>query len=147
MLNIVGLDDGLAPDQRQAISQSDCEIYTFCGYNILFMRVVLGVSAATKIISLISDAVCYIFVWLYLWNMHLKHVRSCQCRHSLNWFLYHRSELGRFICPHQYQSRQICILLCCVTATCIDVFNVLLTCNGIKAKWVISHDFCIQINE
>ena len=33
--NIVGLDDGLAPDQRQAITQRNCVIYTFLVINIL----------------------------------------------------------------------------------------------------------------
>ena len=33
--NIVGLDDGLAPDQRQAMTQRNCVIYTFLVINIL----------------------------------------------------------------------------------------------------------------
>ena len=32
MQYIVGLDDGLAPDERQAITQRNCVIYTFSGY-------------------------------------------------------------------------------------------------------------------
>ena len=35
MQNIVGLDDGLAPDQRQALTQRNCVIYTFLVINIL----------------------------------------------------------------------------------------------------------------
>ena len=37
MQNIVGLEDGFAPDQRQAISRRSCEMYTLSGYEyILF---------------------------------------------------------------------------------------------------------------
>ena len=32
MQNIVSLDDGMAPDQRQSITQRNCVIYTFSGY-------------------------------------------------------------------------------------------------------------------
>ena len=32
MQDIVGLDDGLVPDQCQAITQRNCVIYTFSGY-------------------------------------------------------------------------------------------------------------------
>ena len=35
MQNIVGLDDGLVPDQRQAITQRNCVIYTFLVMYIL----------------------------------------------------------------------------------------------------------------
>ena len=35
MQNNVGLDDGLAPDQRQAMTQRNCVIYTFLVMNIL----------------------------------------------------------------------------------------------------------------
>ena len=35
MQNIVGLDDGLAPDQRQAMTQRNCVIYTFLVIDIL----------------------------------------------------------------------------------------------------------------
>ena len=35
MQNIVDLNDGLAPDQRQAITQRNCVIYTFLAINIL----------------------------------------------------------------------------------------------------------------
>ena len=35
MQTIVGLDDGLAPDQRQATTSGNCVIYTFLVINIL----------------------------------------------------------------------------------------------------------------
>ena len=40
--NIVGLDDGLAPDQHQAMTQHNCVIYTFLVINILSFPSGLG---------------------------------------------------------------------------------------------------------
>ena len=61
MQNIVGLDDGLAPDQRQAITQRNCEIYTFSGYNNTLISEWTRLFGLLRILdNLISGAVCYI---------------------------------------------------------------------------------------
>ena len=87
MQNIVGLDDGLAPDQRQAIPQRKCGIYTFSGYKYTLISEWTRLFGLLRILdNLISGAVCY-FLYDYfciLLNIHLTHARSCSCRHTLS---------------------------------------------------------------
>ena len=60
MQNIVGLDDGLAPDQRQAITQRNCVIYTFSGYKCTLICEWIMLFGLLRILhNLISGAVCY----------------------------------------------------------------------------------------
>ena len=60
MQNIVHLDDGLAPDQRQTITQRNCVIYTFSSYKYTLISEWTGLFGLLRILdNLISDAVCY----------------------------------------------------------------------------------------
>ena len=67
MQNIVGLDDGLAPDQRQAITQRNCVIYAFSGYEYTLISEWTRLFGLLRILdNLIAGAVCY-FVRLFLY--------------------------------------------------------------------------------
>ena len=59
MQNIVGLDDGLAPDQRQAMTQRNCVIYTFLVINILISEWTRLFGLLRILDNLIAGAVCY----------------------------------------------------------------------------------------
>ena len=106
MQNIVGLDDSLAPDQRKAITQRNCVIYTFSGYEYTLISEWTRLFGRLRILdNLISGAVCY-FLYDYfciLWNIHLTHARSCSCRHSLSWVVFYAVVRSwACICPHHW---------------------------------------------
>ena len=78
MQNIVGFDDGLAPDQRQAITQRNCVIYTFSGYKYTLISEWTRLFGLLRILdNLISGAVCYfcttisVFCEIYTLRMHV----------------------------------------------------------------------------
>ena len=63
MHNIVGLDDGLAPDQCQAITQRICEIYIFSGYKYTLISEWIRLFGLFRILNnLISGAECFILL-------------------------------------------------------------------------------------
>ena len=67
MQNVVGLDDGLAPDQRQVITQRDCVIYTFSGYKYTLISEWTRLFGLLRILyNLISVAVCYFCTTIYV---------------------------------------------------------------------------------
>ena len=60
MQSIVRLDDGLAPDQHQAITQCNCLIYTFSGYGYTLISEWTRLFGLLQILdNSISGAVCY----------------------------------------------------------------------------------------
>ena len=67
MQNIVGLDDGLAPDQRQAIIQLNCMIYAFPVMNILSYPSELGYSDYYEFLMILFLCSVLFFVRLFLY--------------------------------------------------------------------------------
>ena len=67
-----------------------CDIY-ISGYKYTLISEWTRLFGLLRILdNLISGAVCY-FLYDYfciLWNIHLTHVRSCSCRHSLSWVVF-----------------------------------------------------------
>ena len=58
--NIVGLDDGLGPAQRPAITQRNCVIYTLSDYKYTLISERTRLFGLLRILdNLISGAVCY----------------------------------------------------------------------------------------
>ena len=103
--NIVGLDDGLAPDQRQAITQRNCVIYTFSGYKYTLISEWIRLFWLLRILdNLISGAVCYfcttISVFYEIYTLRMRVVAHAAIV-WVGWFfiLCRRSELGLVSVP------------------------------------------------
>ena len=98
MQNIVGLDDGLAPEQRQAITQRNCVVYTFSGYKYTLISERTRLFGLLRILdNLISGAVCYfcttISVFCEIYTLRMRVVANAAIL-WVGWFLCHRPELG-----------------------------------------------------
>ena len=67
MQNIVGLDDEFVPDQRQAIIQRNCVIYTFSGYKYTLISEWTRLFELLPILHNLILVQCIIFARLFLY--------------------------------------------------------------------------------
>ena len=108
MQNIVGLDNGLAPDQRQAITQRNCVIYTFSGYKYTLISEWIKLFGLLRILdNLIAGAVCYfcttISVFCEIYTLRMRVVAHAAIV-WVGWFFMPSSGVGLGNGPHQNSS-------------------------------------------
>ena len=105
MQNIVGLDNGLAP-QRQAITQRNRVIYTFSGYKYTLISEWIRLFGLLRILdNLIAGAVCYfcttISAFYEIYTLRMRVVANADIV-WVGWFFMPSSGVGHGNGPHQW---------------------------------------------